>query len=39
MEATIPAPEAASFPDRWDVLERIDRGELTAEEALRILEG
>jgi hypothetical protein len=37
VETTAPAPEVPSFPDRWEVLERIDRGELTAEEALRIL--
>ena len=34
-----PAPEAASFPDRWEILESIDRGELTAGEALKILKG
>jgi hypothetical protein len=36
-EAPTPEPNEPSFPDRWEVLDRIDRGELTAAEALRIL--
>jgi hypothetical protein len=38
-QVSTPPVDSSSIPDRWEVLERIDRGELTAEEAVKILVG